>query len=145
MSPRLRIATSLVALILPTATLGGCAHLAYQSATMDQQVTGPVSSEWASAPASTYRYYPEAQVYFSDDREIYYWQNAMGDWEQGRHLPFYVKIDDIFDYQTVALHVDDPTIVHHAFVNAFPAADVPQAPAELDAIVTVTDADIPDW
>ena len=124
MTPRSRIVSSVIALTLPVVALGGCTQagaLVFGSADASHRHSAsPLPSEWASAPAITYRYFPSAEVYFSDAREIYFWQNAFGEWEQGEHLPYFVQIDDIFAYESVALHVDDPTLFHDAFVRAFP-------------------------
>ena len=102
----------------------------------------PARSAPAVAVARTYRYYPQEQIYFCEDREIYFWTNSFGAWSTGAALPTRAMIGDELDYETVRLHVDDPTLVHASFARAFPASGTNRTHSQTQAIVTVT---APDW
>lgn len=106
-----------------------------------RNIINPMPSKMANAPAAVYRYYPEYQLYYSEDQGLYFWKKEDGIWERGRSLPFDVVIENPDDYQEVALHCDDPTIFHDSFVRAFPEPGKPVRHTRPEAVASVTSGD----
>lgn len=148
MSRNFRLAIPAFALFASSFFMSGCTQLKGmmfgRTPEYMDNVIDPMPSEWANAPAENYRYYANAEVYFSEDRSLYFWRNEEGNWEQGSSLPSHVIIEDARDFQKVALHFEDPTLFHDSFARAFPAEGQPFLHSQSEAIATVTSNEWPE-
>ena len=102
------------------AALGvGCSHQRTSMASFDESSTTPAAST-SDNDTYLYHYYPQAQVYFCPERNLYFWP-AKESWTMGQELPSKFVIDPN-SRVVIPLSTDLPFRVHGSIVSMFPPA-----------------------
>ena len=68
-------------------------------------------------------YYPHHEVYYSPQRDVYFWKGA-GFWSVNPRLPKHFELDYASSV-SVQLHTDKPYRVHAQIASMFPADNYP--------------------
>ncbi len=106
-----------IGLTATAALAAGCSHQKTSMASFDDSAKAP-SSSTSTKDTYIYHYYPQSQVYFCPERNLYFWP-AKESWTMGQELPSKFVIDP--DSRVVIpLSTDLPFRVHASIVSMFP-------------------------
>ena len=83
------------------------------------EVVAPAPAPAAPAPVYGYVYYPDEEVYYVPDQQVYWWRVG-GEWRSGPHVPEGIHLG-----ASVNLRVDgrDPWRHHDVIVRQYPRHD----------------------
>ncbi len=108
------LAIPTLALIATLST--GCASRSVDSAFSNGSITRADTTT-----LHMYEYYPDSEVYFSEDRNLFFWEGENG-WQASSSLPVNVALDR--DHRVaVPLYTDTPHRVHASVLSMYPGSE----------------------
>jgi hypothetical protein len=132
---------------LPLLALAGCslsigAGLDAEATETEALAAQPIADDFTLDGPHHYVYYPEAEVYYAPDRDVYFWRGA-NFWGVGSDLPSTIELDRVG--REIDLDTRKPYRVHPDVVAVFQREAVTGADDDFfdEAVAVEPDAEAP--